>query len=72
MYDEAVAKATEKLKNLKSEEITKENVKRILEEVSASFSSEFEKLADPFTKAIIESYDDGIKETGIILNKRGK
>jgi len=72
VYDEAVAKASEKLKELKPEEVTKESVKKVLDEVSASFSSEFEKLAEPFRQAMIESYDEGIKETGIILNKRGK
>lgn len=72
MYDEAVAKASEKLKELKPEEVTRESVKWVLDEVSASFSTEFEKLAEPFRKAMIESYDEGLKETGIILSKRGK
>jgi len=35
--------------------------------VSESFSVEFEKLAEPFRKAILESYDEGLKETGNIL-----
>jgi len=41
----------------------------LLEEVADSFAVEFDKLAEPFRKAIIESYDEGIKETGIILDK---
>jgi hypothetical protein len=70
VYDKAVAKATEKLKELKPEELTRESVKQILDEVSVSFSTEFVKLAEPFREAILESYDEGMKETGIILNKR--
>lgn len=72
MYDEAVSKASEKLKELKPEELTRESVRKVLDEVSESFSSEFEKLAEPFRQAIVESYDEGLKETGIILDKRGK
>jgi TRAP-type C4-dicarboxylate transport system substrate-binding protein len=74
VYDKAVEKATEKLKELNSEELTRESVKRVLEEVSVSFSLEFEKLAEPFRKAILESYDEGLKETGNILeeNKNDK
>jgi hypothetical protein len=70
VYDEAVAKATEKLKELKPEELTRESVKQILDEVSASFSTEFVKLAGTLGAAILESYDEGLKETGIILDKR--
>jgi TRAP-type C4-dicarboxylate transport system substrate-binding protein len=69
VYDEAVAKATEKLKELKPEELTRENVKKLLEEVADSFVVEFDKLAEPFRKAMTESYDEGLKETGIVLDK---
>ncbi len=69
MYDKAIAKATEKLKELKPEEITRENVRKVLEEVADSFSIEFEKLATPFREAITESYDEGLRETGLILNE---
>lgn len=72
MYDEAVAKASEKLKELKPEEVTRESARRVLDEISASFSAEFEKLSEPFRKAMIESYEEGLKETGIILSKREK
>lgn len=63
-------KATEKLKELKPEEITRESVKKVLDEVSDSFSVEFEKLSGSLREALIESYDEGLKETGIILDKR--
>ncbi len=69
VYDEAIARATEKLKGLKPEELTRENVRKILEEVADSFNLEFEKLTGPFQEAIAKSYDEGLKETGLILNE---
>jgi hypothetical protein len=72
VYDAAVAEATEKLKELKPEEITRENVKRILEEVVVAFSGKFNELAEPFRKAMVESYDEGKKEASYFLLERKK
>ncbi len=64
-----MARATEKLRELKPEEINKENVKKILEDVTLAFDEEFDKLAEPVRKAMLESYDEGLKETGAILSE---
>jgi len=69
VYDKAVRKATEEFKPLEKIDLMSINtqVKRILARTIKVFQDEMKTLVEPIAKATRESYEEGLRETGHIL-----
>src|SRR4030042_2217757 len=66
-YDEAVAKATKELIGLDKENINRQELRNILTKSAEAFKERYNELVEIFKKEILESYEEGLKETGQIL-----
>jgi protoporphyrinogen oxidase len=68
-YEKAIKEAIKEFKHLEKidQKPSRVQVANILKKTMNAFSEEMEKLVDPITKATIESYDEGLNETGQIV-----
>jgi len=70
-YEKAVLAATREFKRLEElnpdTPLSSESVKRIMAKTWKAFEEEFNVLVKPVREAMIESYEEGLSETGKIL-----
>lgn len=75
-YEKAVLAATREFRKLEELDpntpLSSEKVKRIMAKTWKAFENEFKVLSKPVKEAMLESYDDGLFETGKILEMQNE
>jgi membrane-associated HD superfamily phosphohydrolase len=75
-YNRAIAAAIKEFKELENisenKKVSSQEVKRILDKTLKAFGEEFQLLVKPIQEATIESYEEGMSETGQILKVLNK
>jgi len=74
-YDRAITAARKEFKALEAvsenKKVSSQEVKRILEKTMTVFKKEYDILIAPIQKMTLECYEEGLEETGKILEALG-